>query len=343
MDFGKEVVNWYLENKRDLPWRNTRDPFKIWLSEVLLQQTKVEQGTSYYLKFIARFANVQELAQASEQEILKLWQGLGYYSRARNLHYASQQIVTQYSGSFPTNYKELLKLKGVGEYTAGAIASICYNEKVAIVDGNVYRVLSRFLSIDTPIDTTTGKREFKAIAQLLLENNNPSHFNQGIMELGATICTPKQPNCATCPLQKACSSFAKNNILEYPVKAKKTKQKKRFFNYLVLRTPNDSFYIEKRKDKDIWQNMYQFPLIETNSETNSLHLEDTIISTKSAVIYNAPKHILSHQIIYTKFWEFRINETFLKNNKQWILINKNDISQYPFPKLIDNYIQERIL
>ena len=339
MNFGNNIIKWYEINKRDLPWRLTNDPYKIWLSEVLLQQTRVDQGIGYYNRFIEAYPTVQDLANAKEEEVLNLWQGLGYYSRARNLHFAARQIVNEFMGDFPKSYKEILKLKGVGDYTASAIASICYHEPVAVVDGNVYRVLSRFLKVSTPIDSTEGKKEFKNIAMDLIVGHNPNQFNQGVMELGATICSPKKPKCEECPLNEACMSYAANEMLEYPIKSKKIKQRVRYFNYLVISDGNH-FYIEQRLGKGIWENMFQFPLIETDEELTEW--EDKIEGVTLEKVSLPIKHILSHQKIFAKFWEFRVTKSSFNSLSNWLKVTEEDLEHKPIPKLIDNYISKRV-
>ncbi|CAG0910098.1 unnamed protein product [Cyprideis torosa] len=221
--FSKKIIDWYQINKRDLPWRNTKDPFTIWLSEIILQQTRVAQGLPYYQRFIKAFPNLEKLAVASEQEVLKLWQGLGYYSRARNLHYSAIYIVNELNGKFPSNYNDLLNLKGVGDYTASAIASICYNEPTAVVDGNVYRVLARYFGIETAINSTKGVKEFKLLAQELIDDDNPGTHNQAVMEFGARMCKPQNPDCLSCPLKESCVSLQKNKVNLLPFKEKKLK------------------------------------------------------------------------------------------------------------------------
>lgn len=336
MTFENKVVKWYIENQRELPWRKTKDPYKIWLSEVLLQQTRVDQGMSYYLKFVDEFPKVQDLANATEEKVLNFWQGLGYYSRARNLHFAAKQVVNDFEGKFPKTYKTILQLKGVGEYTAAAISSICFEEKEAVVDGNVYRVLSRCFEIDTPIDTTKGKKEFKELANLLLKDSQPSLFNQGMMELGATVCSPKKPKCTICPLQLECLTSSKSTQLDYPFKSKKIKQKNRYFNYLVIKKDNH-FYIEQRVGKGIWENMYQFPLIETAREKENWNNE--VDGLKLVAVSQQLKHVLSHQKIYAKFWEFEVLKTnqFVPESK-WIKVCFDDLEHKPLPRLIENYV-----
>lgn len=336
MSFGEQVINWYDKNKRDLPWRKTNDPYKIWLSEVLLQQTRVDQGMGYYIRFIETFPSIIDLANAKEEDVLNLWQGLGYYSRARNLHYAAQQVMNQFSGVFPNHYKSILSLKGVGDYTASAIASISFGEEVAVVDGNVYRVLSRYLMIDTPIDTSKGNKEFKSIATEFISGNDPSRFNQGMMELGATVCSPKKPNCIECPISESCLGFSSGRMLEFPVKSKKLKQKIKYFNYIVIRD-NKNVFIEQRKGKGIWQNMYQFPLLETTKEmiTFKTSYRGLVLKRESLPV----KHILSHQIIYAKFWECSVDNTFVPLSS-WEQIALENIETKPVPKVIENYISK---
>ncbi len=338
MSFGEEIITWYNKNKRDLPWRRVSDPYKVWLSEVLLQQTRVDQGTSYYLKFVENFPTVWDLASATEEQVLNLWQGLGYYSRARNLHFAAQQIIKEFNGVFPNSYKTILTLKGVGDYTASAIASICFDEEVAVVDGNVYRVLSRYLAIDTPIDTTEGKKLFKKLASDFIKGHNPSEFNQGMMELGALVCTPKKPNCENCPLSNSCESFAKQTMLDFPIKAKKTKQQRKFFNFLVINNEKEEYYFEKREGKGIWQNMYQFPLIETPKELGELSRTGLTVNKVSLPV----KHVLSHQIIFAKFWECSIQTKEFNPESNWELFSVEQLEEKPLPRLIENYIPKLV-
>ena len=335
MDFEDKVVGWYNINKRDLPWRSTKDPYKIWLSEVLLQQTRVDQGMSYYLKFVKEFPTINDLANATEEKVLNLWQGLGYYSRARNLHFAAKQVMNEFEGVFPTNYKLILSLKGVGEYTAAAISSICFEEKEAVVDGNVYRVLSRCFEVGTPIDSTVGKKEFKQLANALLVNRKPSEFNQGVMELGATVCSPKKPICNECPLVGDCLTYSKSTQLDYPVKSKKIKQAIRFFNYLVIKHKDD-FYIEQRVGKGIWENMYQFPLVETKEEMISWNNE--VNNVKLIFVGEQVKHVLSHQKIFAKFWELEVLEENFEPKTSWELVRVSDLDSKPLPRLIENYV-----
>ena len=342
MIFSKRLVTWYLQNKRDFPWRKSQNPYNIWLSEIILQQTRVDQGTAYYLKFVEHFPSVFELANASEEEVLKLWQGLGYYSRARNLHFSAKYIANDLKGVFPSTYNELLQLKGVGDYTASAIASICFNEATAVVDGNVYRVLARYFGIATPINSTAGIKEFKQLAQALLNAQDSGTHNQAIMEFGARMCKPQNPDCRICPLQDSCVALSKNNIKELPVKEKKTKVRNRYFNYLVIETSDGKTLIEKRT-KGIWINLYQFPLVESKHEIDELQLvkSDVFnslfseISTEISLFNtNMVLHKLSHQHIFTKFWIVKMASSE-KMNIDW-----KGIAQYPVPVLIDNFLNQ---
>jgi A/G-specific adenine glycosylase len=343
MNFSKSTIDWYSINKRELPWRNTTNPYFIWLSEIILQQTQVKQGLPYYDAFTSTFPTIFDLANADEQRILKLWQGLGYYSRARNLHAASKYIVNELNGIFPNTYSEIIKLKGVGDYTASAIASFAFNEITAVVDGNVYRVLSRFFGIDTPINSTAGIKEFKALASSLIDPKRPATFNQAIMEFGARHCKPKKPYCDSCPLQSACVADQKNKVTELPVKLKKTKIKKRYFNFLVFIDSNKNTAIEKRKGKGIWQNMYQFPLVETDkslsiSEFETLALEASVLknSTFDHSLFNEVDkiHKLSHQHLHTKFWIIEMDNLATKG------IPISELKTYPVPALIRDFIEE---
>lgn len=342
MDFKNKITAWYSVNKRDLPWRNTKNPYYIWLSEIILQQTQVKQGLPYYDAFIKQYPTVLDLANASEQEVLKLWQGLGYYSRARNLHATAKHVAFELNGKFPDNYKDLLKLKGVGDYTASAIASIAFSEVAAVVDGNVYRVLSRYYGINTPINSTEGIKEFKKLATSLIDKNEPATFNQAIMEFGATQCKPKNPYCSVCPLSKSCLALQKNLIDVLPVKLKKTKVKNRFFNFLVCIDKSKHTLLEKRTSKGIWQNLYQFPLIESykslsSEEFHLLNIEDSVLNnlTFDYSLYNIEDkvHKLSHQHLHTKFWIIETKE--LPENA----IAIKDIEAFPVPVLISDFIE----
>src|ERR1035437_8480154 len=310
------LTEWYQCNKRDLPWRDISDPYKIWISEIILQQTRVKQGLSYYLQFIDRFPNVKTLAEASENEVLKYWQGLGYYTRARNIHKAAKQIITDFNGVFPIKHADVLKLAGIGDYTAAAICSFAYNQPYAVVDGNVYRVLSRLFGIKTAIDTNSGKKEFTILAQNLLSLHEPAFHNQAIMEFGALQCTPNCPDCVNCALNSQCKAFELKIVSELPVKTQKTKVTNRHFNYLFI-VFNESTFLQKRTAKDIWQNLYEFPLIETDKLLNTEELInnqqfkllfDGVTETKIIKTTNPVKHVLSHRVIYAQFISIKISD-----------------------------------
>lgn len=334
--FSLSITDWYRRNKRDLPWRHTNDPYKIWLSEIILQQTRVAQGMDYYLKFVKHYPKVEDLANADEQEVLRLWQGLGYYSRARNLHFAAKTVVNDFGGKFPDTYKDVLSLKGVGEYTAAAISSFAYNLPHPVIDGNVYRVLSRFFGEETPIDSTIGKKVFKEKAALVFDEKNPAEHNQAIMEFGALMCTPKTPNCAECPLQDACVSLREGVQLELPKKTKKIKVTKRYFEYFV--PDSDQFvWLKKREGKGIWQNMYEFPVLEFEKQITEGEL--LLASKKQKQIsdiefINEFKHILSHQHIYARFWRIGVNEL-----QGYEVIQRESIDDYPISRLIDKFLE----
>ncbi|MDG5490446.1 A/G-specific adenine glycosylase [Psychroserpens sp. SPM9] len=343
MNFTQDITNWYSNNKRNLPWRKTKNPYPIWLSEIIMQQTQVKQGLPYYEAFVSHFPTVFDLANADEESILKLWQGLGYYSRARNLHASAQYIVNDLNGEFPSTFTELLKLKGVGDYTASAIASICYNEPAAVVDGNVYRVLSRYFGIDTPINSSKGIKTFKALATTLIDPVNPGDYNQAIMEFGAIQCKPVNPDCNVCPLNTSCIALQKNNVGALPVKLKKTKVTKKHFNFLVIISADKQIVFEKRHRKGIWQNLYQFPLVETKSPLTpeEFKTEPKITSvfkdlTFEYHLYNTNErvHKLSHQHLYTKFWIVEVEQLPKKG------ISISELNRYPTPILISNFIDE---
>lgn len=340
MKFSNILVYWHLQNNRELPWRKSKNPYFIWLSEIMLQQTRVAQGLSYYLKFTDHFPTVFDLANADESTVLKMWQGLGYYSRARNLHFSAKQIANELNGVFPSTYKEIIKLKGIGDYTASAIASICFNEPTAVVDGNVYRVLSRYYGIYTPINSSAGIKEFKALAQSLIDTEQPGTFNQAIMDFGALHCKPQNPLCESCPLADSCIALDKKLTKELPVKDKKIKIKKRYFNFLVIKTATNTTILDKRTGKGIWEGLYQFPLIEKDNTLtkealmNTDEFNELLPNDTSITLFNEKQiiHKLSHQHLYTQFW---IVET---NNVPNATINWSAIEEYPVPILIANFL-----
>jgi A/G-specific adenine glycosylase len=345
MNFYNTLNKWYLQNKRDLPWRNTTDPYPIWLSEIMLQQTRVAQGTPYFLSFTTVFPTVFDLANASEEQVLKLWQGLGYYSRARNLHKTAQTIAQEMGGIFPDNYADLLKLKGIGEYTAAAIASFSYNEAVPVVDGNVFRVLSRYFDLETDIAQASAKKEFAALAFELMPKDNPAQFNQAIMEFGALQCVPKSPNCSICVFNSSCAALQKKKVDQLPVKSKKLKVRNRYFNYIVAEDDLQNTIIQKRTAKGIWHNLYEFPLIETDKVEDfdcvSAHIQKDFFQENKIVSlleYNPESiiHKLSHQHLHIKFWKANL-KGIIENG-----INLETVKTFPFPIVIHNFIEEKL-
>lgn len=340
-DFSRTIIKWYHEHKRDLPWRESPDPYLIWISEIILQQTRVAQGYDYYVRFIRRFPDVKTLAAAEEDEVMKYWQGLGYYSRARNLHAAAQSM----KGVFPKTYPEVLALKGVGAYTAAAICSAAYGMPYAVVDGNVYRVLSRYFAIDTPIDSTEGKKLFAALAEEMLDKKHPAVYNQAIMDFGAIQCTPQSPNCLFCPLVESCSALSKGTVAKLPVKRYKTKTTNRYFNYIYVRAGAYT-YINKRTANDIWKNLFELPLVETPvplSEEEFIALPDfrNLLAPEDRPAIRSVcrdvKHVLSHRIIYANFYEVTLPEesaSFSSFQK----IRSEDLEQYAVSSLVKTLV-----
>jgi A/G-specific adenine glycosylase len=339
MNFSKTLTTWYLENKRDLPWRNTTNPYHIWLSEIMLQQTRVAQGLPYYMAFTKEFPAVFDLAKANEEKVLKLWQGLGYYSRARNLHATAKHIAEDLNGIFPPDYKSLLQLKGVGEYTAAAIASFCYNEVVPVVDGNVFRVLSRYYNVETDIASANAKKEFTLLGQEVISKENPALFNQAIMEFGALQCVPKNPNCEICPLNTSCAALSLKKVSELPIKGKKLKIKNRFLNYLYIVDNKNKTTINQRTAKGIWHNLYEFPLVETEileTDESVLSLIRNEFKDITDIILMETEtitHKLSHQHLHIKFWKIKRN-IILENGLDFETLNK-----FPFPIVLHNFIE----
>lgn len=341
MSFSHKILNWYGEHKRDLPWRETRDPYKIWLSEIMLQQTRVAQGMPYYHKFLEAFPTVHDLASAPEEQVLKLWQGLGYYSRARNLHATAKMVVREHGGKFPQTYKGLKSLKGIGDYTASAIASFCFDVPEPVVDGNVYRVLARYFGVDLPINSTQGAKYFKELAREVMDAENIRDYNQGIMEFGAMQCAPTKPYCLLCPLNESCVALKENRVKALPVKQNRTKVRDRHFNYLVLLDEANNTLMEQRRGKGIWQSLYQFPLVESEQELDEPGLQYKIQDKKglpaveSLSLYNNEPiiHKLSHQHLHTKFWIAKTSDA-LESGTQW-----EEITAFPVPVLIADFIK----
>ncbi|OUJ73657.1 A/G-specific adenine glycosylase [Hymenobacter crusticola] len=348
--FAPVLLDWYPRHQRDLPWRHTRDPYAIWLSEVILQQTRVRQGLPYYHDFITTYPTVHDLAAASEDEVLRHWQGLGYYSRARNMHHTAQQVVREYGGQFPQTYAELLKLRGVGQYTAAAIASFAFGERVAVLDGNVYRVLARVFGITADIAAPATRKQFQQLADSLISADAPDQFNQAIMEFGAIQCTPVNPDCLFCPLQSQCFAFQHGMVNELPVKSKAKAGRTRYFHYLVLRH-GDTTYLRKRTGKDIWQGLYDFALTETAAPTLPAvevleaveKLGGIVAPNRVAEPTGTYRHVLSHQKVEAKFHLIWLSEPL----PQEALVASGlapftaiEIEQLPKPILIANYLQK---
>ena len=346
------LLTWYQHNGRDLPWRRTKDPYKIWLSEIILQQTRVEQGMDYYLRFIKAYPTVELLANADEDEVMRLWQGLGYYSRARNLHEAARQIIRM--GGFPTSYAEIRKLKGVGDYTAAAIASFAYGLPHAVVDGNVYRILSRVFGIDTPIDSTAGKHQFAALAHELLPSKHAALHNQAIMDLGALICTPRSPQCEVCPLVHACMAHEKKCMEEFPVKAKRTQVRNRFLNYFFI-TDGEYILLRRRSKGDIWQGLYEPILIETDMEFSITDLMThpslspfTSSNTTLTPLVADMTHKLSHQNLHTWAYLLQNSTTLLSFSQQttndalakYSAVPICELNNYALPRLITRILEQ---
>lgn len=342
--FLTKIYRWYAIHKRDLPWRETTDPYKIWLSEIVLQQTRVAQGMEYYRIFTEKFKTIKDLANASEDSILKLWQGLGYYTRARNLHATAKFIVKTYNGEFPKTYKEILQLKGIGPYTAAAISSIAFDLPYPAIDGNIYRVLSRYFGISTAIDSVKGRNEIQQIATEILPDENPGFHNQALMDFGALQCIPKSPDCNKCPVFESCYAVQNKMVDQLPVKQKKTKQRVRYFYYYLLESPNE-ILMEKRTNKDIWENLYQLPLLESDTELKEADfLGKQFLSQKMnkitiRQITGVKKHILSHQIIYASLIHLQTNN-FEGISGTFIRVNKKDIYKFAVPKLLEKFFKE---
>lgn len=341
MTFSRNILAWYAGHRRELPWRTSRDPYKIWLSEVILQQTRVAQGLPYYEAFLEAYPDVFALAAAPEREVLKLWQGLGYYSRARNMHATAQEIVSLHGGRFPESYQGLKALKGVGDYTASAIGSICFGLPLPVVDGNVYRVLSRYFGVELPIDSSAGARYFKALAQEVMDAGNIRDYNQGIMEFGALQCVPKAPDCGGCPLADSCVALREGRVGELPQKGGNKASRLRHFNYLVYLDSQGSTLVEERKGPGIWRHLYQFPLIESERELFPGELEGHLLSepglppVDSLSLYNDSPivHKLSHQHLHAKFWVGR-TELDLEGGVRW-----GELQDFPVPVLIADFIR----
>lgn len=341
------LAQWYESHKRELPWRSNPSPYHVWLSEVILQQTRVNQGLDYFNRFVERWPSLADLAQASEEEVLKMWQGLGYYSRARNLLKCAQQVMELYGGAFPADYDKLLNLKGIGNYTAAAIASIAFGLPHAVIDGNVYRVLARVYDVDTPINMNLGAKTFARLAETLLDKEHPGRHNQAMMEFGALLCTPRHPQCDTCPIQSHCLAFAHGTIEQRPQIERNKKTRTRYFYYLVFSDLNKNTILHKREDNDIWRNLYDFPNIESDSPLSVEAITDnecfkTLIGQNDYVIQHLSTpftHKLSHQTIIATFIEIKIlGFLSIIQTNNLLLTAEKKLDDYPTHKLIENYI-----
>ena len=349
--FTQNLLRWYAGHHRPLPWKGEKNPYLIWLSEIILQQTRVEQGLPYFEKFKEQYPTVTDLAHASEDEVMKMWEGLGYYSRARNLHATAKFIANKLGGEFPETYDAIRALKGVGDYTAAAIASFAFDLPYAVVDGNVYRVLSRYFGIGVPVDTTTGKKLFVQLAQELLDETQPGPYNQAIMDFGATHCMPAAPKCVECPLQPRCEAFFQQKTDRLPVKSKKLERRQRFFNYLII-NQKDCVFIKKRTGKDIWRNLYDFPLIETDALPEG---RERMLKHDNWLRWLGPgpyrilrisspfKQELTHQQIIARFWEIEVDTHFSPDKTSWIRTQRSELKKFAFPKIIDLYFKQKFL
>lgn len=338
--FRKQLLVWYSQHQRDLPWRAEKDPYKIWLSEIILQQTRVNQGLPYYTKFIENYPTLSDLAKADETEVLKLWQGLGYYSRARNMLQSAKLIQNNFQGVFPITHNELLRLKGIGDYTASAIASFAFDLPHAVVDGNVMRVITRLFAIEIPIDTNLGKKKVSEKARLLLEKKHPGMFNQAMMELGAMVCTPQNPSCQLCPVSFGCMAYAMKKSEYFPVKQKKKAAKKRFFHYAFL-TDGHSVMLQQRGKGDVWQGLFEFPLLESTKDENEvIGYFQGLIKKKIVVkkVSNTIKHLLSHQLIYARFYIMTVSTLDVLDS--FVIVPLEKIKDYPVSRLTEKWLQE---
>ncbi len=346
MQFSAILIDWYRKQHRRLPWRETQDAYKIWLSEIILQQTRVDQGLPYYLKFVETYPTIEELANAPIDDILKLWQGLGYYSRTRNLHKAAQQVLSEHSGNFPSDYKELLKLSGIGPYTAAAIASFAFHLPYAVVDGNVYRVLSRYFGVELPIDRPLGQKYFAELATEVLDDDRPHLHNQAIMEFGAVQCTPKNPDCAQCPLNESCMAVELNSVSDLPRKEGKTKVKEIWMNYLFIEM-GDKVAIRKRDDRGIWRGLYDFPVLESERSTSRREAQNhpdwkKILNNGAVEVHSVTdgiKHRLSHRLLNIRFWHL-ITDT-MPQFPGIVMVDREELPTFAVPIVIHQWMEDR--
>ena len=335
--FSNKLINWYNHNKRDLPWRKTKDPYKIWVSEIILQQTRIEFGIKYYNKFLKRYPDVKNLANTKEMDLMKIWEGLGYYSRAINMLKTAKIVLNSFNGVFPLEYEKLIQLPGVGDYTASAISSICNDELQVVVDGNVLRFLSRIHKIDLPIESIKTKKYFKKLGFKLIQDVKPGDFNQALMDYGSTICKPKKFDCNSCLFSIDCKAYNSNSVENYPVKKKKIKVKDRFLNYVVVVTNDNKTQIKKRDSSGIWKNLYEFPLIETKIETSAKQISKELdLNLKDLLSVKKINHRLSHQLLHITFFVYKVDY------KLDDLVDINTLASYPFPKPINKFISELV-
>ncbi len=346
MDLSKALRSWYLKYKRDLPWRETTDPYRIWISEVILQQTRVQQGLSYYHRFLEHFPDLPSLARAHPDEVMKVWKGLGYYSRARNMHQAAREIMKVHGGAFPATYREILRLKGIGPYTAAAIASFAFREAEPVVDGNVFRVLSRYFAIVFPPDSTEGKKKIAALARRIMDPENPDLHNQAIMEFGALQCVPQNPDCKSCPLRNTCQAYARDLVEGLPLKSRKPVLQNRYFNY-VLVTDGKQMLVRKREGKDIWNGLYEFPLFESPEQlrpgdlpTTSWwkELEKTTGSLEMVNVTGIIRHSLTHRTIRAVFYHARPVHGMICQDGSFDMVELRQWQNIPFPRLIERFL-----
>lgn len=346
MKISDIITRWYHHHQRDLPWRNTKDPYAIWISEIILQQTRVAQGIDYYHRFINRFPDLQSLAEAKTEEVLKVWQGLGYYARARNMHAAAVQMIRDHGGAFPASYQEMLKLKGIGPYTAAAIASIAFNEPRAVIDGNVHRVIARLFGLFEPPRRAGANCGICRQAEALLDRAEPGIHNQALMEFGAMVCTPAHPSCPSCPVNRYCVAFKKDQVQELPVRSKQVKQRHRYFHYFIM-VSGSRILIRQRTARDIWQHLFEFPLIETPRPVSPGHLMESPSWNQwfrdrreiPVRVSGMTRHILTHQVIHARFYHldtFPADDAF---KTSFLEVPLAEITKFPVPKLIENYLE----
>lgn len=337
--FAQQLLSWHhLENDRVLPWKGEKDPYKIWLSEIILQQTRAEQGLPYYERFIATYPTIEALAAAPDQEVFKLWQGLGYYSRCRNLLATARQVVAEYGGKFPDQYTQIIKLKGIGPYTAAAIASFAFGLPVPVIDGNVYRVLARYFAEPEPIDTTMGKKKFSELVTSVFDVRQPAAFNQAIMDLGASVCTPKQAKCEACFLAARCRAYRQDNIYAFPVKTKKIIVRHRYFNYYILEV-NEELYLQQRPSGDVWHDLYEFFLVESEKADTIDFLDQSLIKEIKRHVFISRQR-LTHQLIESKFSIIKLKKKPASSFGKGEWVKKINVKNYPFPKTIISFLEE---